>query len=1123
MSKIQNLLKRLSLLIAAVPFAFASTTANAQSEIAHWSFNNMYTISNGVGTPNATKVTSNGSVNLHGVKLVANSFVGTGEYYLTTVRPTKGANDVGAQDDKGAYHEVNAINCDGAALHMTSPVPTPEAESNTWMWGETAFTFPNDTKYSYQNPYNYFEIEASTLKYKDIQLKLKAAGHTSASLYYAVAYSTDKTTWTVVSDEYLTGASYNQWKTTTVDMPIANKEKVYIRIFPADNWKANASVSQDNQFDLDDVYLLGTLDADKAEITGITIDGQTVTAGTSYDYECQLPEGNTATTTTVKVASAFATVTATAKAKDGTAVTVTDNGDGTFTLPTPAANTYTVVTFNVAATGEAVAEKTSYTLYIFQKGNISLSALSIDGTAVDASLLTAINTGSAYTATLSSNIYTALPEVTATVIDGSTPTITSTVANNVATYSIKAGDRTFTLNVEGLHIYTMTDKDEVITINYLAEGRNAAQTEWTDGMFTLKSNKIDGWAGKQFKFNSENSTLELPGGYIVKQFILKEFSANYGNGDGLTSLSSADGKATVWIPTKHNFIRGKKYNAVVTVENHTAGDAINFTLGTISKQPYASIELVVEKTDPKTAPRLMKTDAVISYNHATVTMTFDREMASTTATIDGKSVTADSNVALDFSITDLEYNKAYTLTVPAGAAKDLFGNSNTEALTYEFVIAEKPVATKAPFDYVVSTPEEFTAAFTALKSTNSAATAERKTILVLNGDYNFGAEEQRLHAYNVSIVGESRNGVVIRGTRNGISNPVLNLRDKSGFYLQDLTLQNDFNWRMDNKNTGQAVAVYGGNQTIMKNILMNSNQDTQVTGERSYFDKCEIHGTVDFICGGGDNFYDQCSIVFEDRDGNVIAAPNTPPTLKWGYVFSSCTISAVDGAKEAVDGSFNLGRPWQNEPRITYLNTKMNIKPADAGWTGMSTLPTHFYEYGSVDKDGKAIDLSVRKNSPTSTNTYSPVLTKEQAEKYTIYNVMSTKNDGWLPTDHTTLTAAPANVKVSEDGCISWDNDDQVRAYVVFKNGKYFKNTADNMCWADGKGTYTIRSANNMGGLSTEVAEIVVTETTGIQNITVDGTDDKSIDNNWYNLNGQRVDTPKRGVYIRNGKKIVVK
>lgn len=1110
---LENISKGVMLLLAAC----ITSTASAQSEIAHWSFNNLYTIKNGIGTPNATKCTGNGSVNLHNVKLEPNAKLGSGEFFLTAVRGTKGDN-VAAQDDKGVYHEVNAINCDGAAIHLTSPVPTPENASNTWMWGDTANKFPDGKEYSYQNPYNYYELEINTQNYKDIQISINAAGHNSQTQYYAVAHSTDRQTWTITGDEYLTGASYNRWVKTTVSLPLANMEKAYVRIFPADNWKAGNSVSQDNQFNLDDVHILGTLTADRAEITGLSIDGQTVTTGTGYDYECLLPADNTVATTTIKVASAFSTVSATAKAKSGAAVNVTDNGDGSFTLPTPAENTYTVVTFNVTAATGAVAEKTTYTLYLFQKGNITLSSLTLDGTAVDAAVLSAIN-GGTYTATISGNIYTAEPVVAATVVDGSVPVITSSVANNIAIYSIKAGDRIFTLNVEGLHVYAMTEKDEVITINYLAEGRNAEQTEWTDGMFTLKSNKIDGWAGKQFKFNSADNTLELPGGYIVKQFVLKNFSANYGNGDGLIALTSADGKATAWIPTKHNFVRGKQYNAVVTIENHTPGDAINFTLGTVSKQPYASIELVVEKTDPKTAPRLIEKSASVTNNHATVSITFDREMAATTATINGKSITAACSVNLVFNVTGLEYNKIYTLTIPAGAAKDLFGNATTEAISCEFQTGSKPVATKAVFDYVVSTTDEFKAALAGVKATNSAATAERKTILVLDGDYDFGAEEQRIYANNVSLVGQSRNGVVIRGTRNGISNPVLNLRDRSGFYLQDLTLQNDFNWRMDNKNTGQAVAVYGGNKTIMKNVRMHSNQDTQVTGERSYFDKCEIHGTVDFICGGGDNFYDQCDIIIEDRGGNVIAAPNSVPTLKWGYVFSNCTISAVEGAKEAIDGSYNLGRPWQNEPRIAYINTKMNILPDANGWTGMSTLTTHFYEYGSVDKNGKAIDLSVRGNSSTSTNKYTPVLTKEQADAHTIYNVMATSTDGWLPTDYTSLTSAPKNIKV-EEGRISWDNDDQVRAYVIFKNDKYVANTTENHYCPEETGTYTIRTANDMGGLSTESAEVNVTAT-GIQHVTV--SDNLNPANDWYNLNGQRIATPKRGVFICNGKKIVVR
>ena len=46
-------------------------------------------------------------------------------------------------------------------------------------------------------------------------------------------------------------------------------------------------------------------------------------------------------------------------------------------------------------------------------------------------------------------------------------------------------------------------------------------------------------------------------------------------------------------------------------------------------------------------------------------------------------------------------------------------------------------------------------------------------------------------------------------------------------------------------------------------------------------------------------------------------------------------------------------------------------------------------------------------------------------------------------------------------------------------------------------------------------------ETTDIENIT---TDEETKDNDvYYNLNGQRVSNPQKGVYIHNGKKVIVK
>jgi len=36
-------------------------------------------------------------------------------------------------------------------------------------------------------------------------------------------------------------------------------------------------------------------------------------------------------------------------------------------------------------------------------------------------------------------------------------------------------------------------------------------------------------------------------------------------------------------------------------------------------------------------------------------------------------------------------------------------------------------------------------------------------------------------------------------------------------------------------------------------------------------------------------------------------------------------------------------------------------------------------------------------------------------------------------------------------------------------------------------------------------------------------TEDVEGDNVWYNLNGQRVENPGKGLYIRNGRKVVIK
>lgn len=1076
---------------------------NPTVTMAHWSFNNTYSVSGDVATP--TKNAASNSSNLHGLKLKPNEQAAAGDMWLMAWRPTR-TGQVASQDDKGAYLESGAISSDGCAIHLTSPVPTPKEESDSYIWGDKTAKFPDGNKYSYQTPYNYFEIQAVTTGYKDIKLSVNAAGHNSPTQYYAVSYSTNGKTWTLAGDSYLAGSSYKTWVVTDVELPVGKLENVKIRIFPAAAWKGpGANLNQDNQFNLDDVYLYGTLDAPLAELAGIKVDGKEAAAGEKYDFDCKLPIDYSQPTVSIVPTLSNATVSVYGEDNDGDELDVTDNGDGSYSIRTPKQNQSSYLTFQIAPTSGAVALKTHYSARILHFGEAQVASLTIDGKNIPASVLKTLNSGDKFEAEFNDNIYTALPELKAVMADGSSPKVSTKAGEGKVTYTIDCGTRVFTLTVGGLHIYTPGEKDEKVTLNYTTAGKT--ETGWSNGLYTLSCDNLDGWNGTKFKFNSTKHTLSVPAGVIVKQFTLSGFSANYGNGEGLTSLTSEG--AVTYIPTRHNFVRGELYDLVCVVENHKPGAPIDFEI-IGGNQPYAAFDLVIEKTNPGTRPQLVGKDVNVTNNHAIVTLTFDREMKDTEATVKDKKIMAEGgSTVLRFGVWDLDYNSSCTLTVAAGAASDFFGNSNAEAIECTITTAERPVATKRAYDYIVSNADEFKAAVKAVNASNSKADAERKVIFILDGDYDFGGVEQRLQCNNVSLIGQSRDGVVIRGTRNGISNPVLNLRDRSGFYLQDLTLRNDFNYGMEDKNSGQAVAVYGGNKTIMKNVRMLGNQDTQVTGERAYFDKCEIHGTVDFICGGGDNFYDQCDLVLEDRGGNVIAAPNSAASLKWGYVFSNCTISAVEGAKAVVDGSFHLGRPWQNEPRIYYINTKMNVLPAAEGWTSMGNLPTHFYEYGSVDKDGKEIDLSVRKNSPTSTNTYTPVISKEEAALFTVINVLG-GTDGWLPTDYTYLPEAPA-ARLA-DGKIVWDADPQVRTTVIFKDGKYLADTAETSFIPEGDGVYTLRSANDMGGLSVKAAEINVTSS-GMSDLNADMR--TVVSTEYYNMLGVRVTKDYNGPVVK--------
>lgn len=319
------------------------------------------------------------------------------------------------------------------------------------------------------------------------------------------------------------------------------------------------------------------------------------------------------------------------------------------------------------------------------------------------------------------------------------------------------------------------------------------------------------------------------------------------------------------------------------------------------------------------------------------------------------------------------------------------------------------ITMKAQTDFIRVTANDAESLLSAIKQANEQnreATANRLYIMIPNGIYHL--KDRTLTAitgHNIALVGESMRGTVIINKpavkNEGISKTATLLNRGTNLYLQDLTLKNDLDY-YNSGAAGRAVCLQDkGTRTICKNVCMLSYQDTYYTDNekgQTYLENAEIHGTVDFICGAGDTYFNRCTIVTERRNRNgsgrnVIAAPRTDDT-PWGYVFESCAIYNRMS-------DFVYARGWHTKPHCTWLNTVL-MSPEKLQTTrfdpkGMRTVDSRFYEYHTVD--GQRRDITPKTNVVTFTlnddekNTVETILTSEEASQYKLEKIFP----GWRP------------------------------------------------------------------------------------------------------------------------------
>lgn len=514
-----------------------------------------------------------------------------------------------------------------------------------------------------------------------------------------------------------------------------------------------------------------------------------------------------------------------------------------------------------------------------------------------------------------------------------------------------------------------------------------------------------------------------------------------------------------------------------------------------------------------------------------IVLTFDKKVKITegaTATIGEKTVTLSATgktVTAEYSA--LEYSKGYTFTLPAGAVANLSDVATTEAITINFTTKTRPVVEKGQYDFVVPTDGTFEEAIAAaaartdknvrfrifVKKGSYLLAGDKGATVVGSDNVTYPKPTTSLNTPNISIIGEDRDSTILYNEAfaaiEGLGKCQLLAFGSSmtNTYMQDITLKNGMPY-LD----GRAAALEdAGDKNIFKNVTLFGGQDTYLSNNengRFYFEGGTLQGYTDFLCGKGDVFYNDVDLIIR-RSGSVITAPSRPK--QYGYVFVDCTVKAE---KDEYDTGYALGRPWgSGTPRAIFINTTMIALPSAAGWTEMSGgYPALFAEYNSMTENGTAINLNDRKTTFGDGYANNPILTAAEAAEYTVENVMG-GGDDWDPTYYTEQATVPT--LTANENVLSWEESDYVFCYAICKNGQVIDFTTENSYTlvSPQKGdSYTVRAANEMGGLSEASNAYVVSDASGIENVNKTAS---PVSVEIYTSTGVRVAAPVQGVTIK--------
>jgi pectinesterase len=242
----------------------------------------------------------------------------------------------------------------------------------------------------------------------------------------------------------------------------------------------------------------------------------------------------------------------------------------------------------------------------------------------------------------------------------------------------------------------------------------------------------------------------------------------------------------------------------------------------------------------------------------------------------------------------------------------------------------------------------------------------RSVIYLRNGRYR---EKLTIDRPRITLRGENRDSTILTfDAAAGMPAPGGGTYGTRGSYtlrivapdvrVERMTIENAFDYMANAAKAAadstklrdpQGVALMldqGSDRAAFVDVRILGHQDTLFPNAgRSWFHRCEITGSVDFIFGAGQAVFEQCDIVSRDRgsrtNNGYVTAPSTAKHEPFGFLFLRCRLLKERATMSP--GSVSLGRPWHpfGDPEAVgsavFIDTWMDDHVGAKGWERMSS------------------------------------------------------------------------------------------------------------------------------------------------------------------------------------------